>query len=707
MTLPALRHPHQNAALQAPSSPSIARPLGTADWLPADHAPPYKLGDFWLGRSALGTALGVSDDRNICVVAAPRNGKDTSYVITNISRWLGSVLVIDPKGENAIVTARRRGGGSRYSLGMGQKVYILDPFNAVETDADDFSDLKACFNPMDMLDTGDEESPDLAEQMVETLFGDDLLQGDPYWPKEAKSLVTSIILHVASSRDFTKAERNLVTVRKLILKGDTKLRDLIALQAQENTKIPSSFMCLFSAMKMNKSFNGIVSDAGESFAHTEAATPKTMAGILGTARAYTKFIDSTPIKRCLSRSDFSLTELKGNPKGVSIYLSLPQNRMIAQFPWLRLMSALVVEQIQTSMEAPASGHPVLMVLNEFAGLGRMKVMENAVAQINGYGAKMMFVLQSLVQLKDVYKNNWETFMGACSTKVFFGVEDHFTRDYAAKLIGDHEVVRTNRSQADTSGQSMSQARGLTSTSSSSFNFGHGSSSSFGPQTSSSISKSGGTSRGYSESLTGTTTRAENTGRTDTLANATHKRSLLNPDEIGRAFSDLQKPMALVLIAGMQPLAVRRTPYFSDPAFAGCYDPHPTHPDVPTLHERTAARVRQQLIAAQEKRKAEALAEVQRIADERGRQLAAIEKQRKAAQHQLWLEEADARAEQERKRARRWLIFKWSALGAISAPPVIGFALVLKWWHGLYGVEGFLWPIFIVVWFWAAHEQAKQ
>ena len=45
---------------------------------------------------------------------------------------------------------------------------------------------------------------------------------------------------------------------------------------------------------------------------------------------------------------------------------------------------------------PATGHPILMLLDEFAGLKRMEVIETAAgAQIAGYGVKLFFVLQSL------------------------------------------------------------------------------------------------------------------------------------------------------------------------------------------------------------------------------------------------------------------------------------------------------------------------
>jgi len=56
------------------------------------------------------------------------------------------------------------------------------------------------------------------------------------------------------------------------------------------------------------------------------------------------------------------------------------------------------------MGAASADIPALMVLDEFAGLKRMEVIEHAVAQIAGYGVKMFFVLQSLeqplVQLQD-------------------------------------------------------------------------------------------------------------------------------------------------------------------------------------------------------------------------------------------------------------------------------------------------------------------
>src|SRR5208283_3970242 len=105
-----------------------------------------------------------------------------------------------------------------------------------------------------------------------------------------------------------------------------------------------------------------------------------------------------------------------------------------------------------------TGHRILMVLDEFAGMQRMEVVENAVAQIAGYGVKLFFVLQSLEQLKSVYKDNWETFLANSGLKVFFNLEDNFSRDYVSKLIGETEVIREVRSASDSTSRSESQSR---------------------------------------------------------------------------------------------------------------------------------------------------------------------------------------------------------------------------------------------------------
>jgi type IV secretion system protein VirD4 len=67
-------------------------------------------------------------------------GKGIGAVIPTLLSYPGPVIVVDPKGENYAVTARRR-------RELGQQVICLDPFDSIQDGhADD------AFNPMDLID---------------------------------------------------------------------------------------------------------------------------------------------------------------------------------------------------------------------------------------------------------------------------------------------------------------------------------------------------------------------------------------------------------------------------------------------------------------------------------------------------------------------------------------------------------------------------
>jgi type IV secretory pathway TraG/TraD family ATPase VirD4 len=92
-------------------------------WARASHidkgAFGYRDGMVFLGRGADGALLGLDDPGHCVTVAGSRAGKGVSVIVPNLCLYPGSAVVIDPKGENATLTAARRGQGSVYCEGMG------------------------------------------------------------------------------------------------------------------------------------------------------------------------------------------------------------------------------------------------------------------------------------------------------------------------------------------------------------------------------------------------------------------------------------------------------------------------------------------------------------------------------------------------------------------------------------------------------------
>ena len=117
--------------------------------------------------------------------------------------------------------------------------------------------------------------------------------------------------------------------------------------------------------------------------------------------------------------------------------------------WLRLFVNLALQAMERTPGAPAAGCPVLFVLDEFASLGHMRQIEDAAGQIAGYGVKLWPILQDLGQLKALYKDRWETFMGNAGVLQFFGNNDLTTLEWISKRLGTTTIeqlsaVRTSR-----------------------------------------------------------------------------------------------------------------------------------------------------------------------------------------------------------------------------------------------------------------------
>lgn len=400
------------------------------------------------------TALGYNDKKHICLVAGTRGGKGTSVIIPNLCTWLGSVVVIDPKAENATVTAARRGKGSEFCEGLGQAVHVLDPFRSASVD----EEYRSSYNPLDVLDPDNPEIIDLAAIIADALVVVREQSPEPFWNESARGMVKALILHVATSSRY-EGRRNLVTLRELLTRGDWK--SVQALQETEYEKIPSAQQLLWQEVQCNEALNGVVSGLGDTYLNMLQKNDRGFDGVLQTAVTNTEFLDSPGLQECLKQSDFALSDLKTDERGVSVYLSLPQRYMPTHYRWLRMMISLITSQMETTKGKPKCGHDVLMVLDEFAGLKHMESIENAVAQIAGYGVRMFFVLQSLEQLKGTYKDKWQTFLANTGLKIFFGLDaaDQLTAPHISKMLGETEVRRDTATSSQTTGTNKSKAVG--------------------------------------------------------------------------------------------------------------------------------------------------------------------------------------------------------------------------------------------------------
>ena len=335
-------------------------------------------------------------DRHLVTLGPNGSGKSRRLLLPNLARlsnW--SILVVDPKGDLATMTAS-------YRANRGNKIVMLNPFDVLKLGSHGF-------NPVAALDPKSDDFPDDALGLGEALVR---VQGqEPHWSESAQDLIAALVMY---SRLTEPGGGSLGHVRAPLGKPATEFRQVV----EEMIVAGANEDCEELVVKSGR-FREITPDNKE------------LNSILSTALTQTRWLDSRPVKADLVRGDYDFGRMKQEP--TTVYLILPARRLSTHSTWLRLMIASVLRPLMIDTRKPKV--PVLFMLDEFAQLGHLPVIENNLAMMRGYGVKLWAVFQDLSQAHAIYKERWESFLGNAGVLQSFAPQDVVTAEYVSKRTG--------------------------------------------------------------------------------------------------------------------------------------------------------------------------------------------------------------------------------------------------------------------------------
>ena len=346
-----------------------------------------------------GRLLRYIGEAHLLTLAPTRSGKGVGAVIPNLLTAERSILCIDPKGENARVTAR-----ARRRLGP---VHVLDPFEVS-------GHPSATYNPMDTIDAASLDAAEDAATLADALVADPPGQvAEAHWNEEAKALLTGLILTVAAEEEPYR--RTLATVREHLTLAPDACRDLL------------------TRMQESSAVGGLVARAANRHL---AKSDREASGVLSSAQRHTHFLDSPRMAQVMQSSSFGFADLKAGT--VTVFLVLSPDRLDSYGRWLRLMVAQSLTAMARSPLRPPS--PALFLLDEFAALGRLEPVERAMGLMAGYGLQLWPILQDLHQLRSTYGERADTFLANAGVTQVFNVNDVDTAAWVSKALGDTTVA---------------------------------------------------------------------------------------------------------------------------------------------------------------------------------------------------------------------------------------------------------------------------
>lgn len=336
----------------------------------------------------------MDSEGHLITIAPTGAGKGIGCIIPALLRHEGPAIVIDPKGENAMVTARHR-------RSMGQEIIVLDPMGVTNLEA-------GSFNPLDLVNVADANGVDVATALVSALLpGSFEGNRNRYWVNRGQQLLLAVLLHVATDRK--EPLKNLLEAREVVnrMAGD-----------------PASMGATFKKSRHPevRMIEG----------NLQIAAAETLGGIVSFAQEGVDFLRGPQVAKAVRSTSFEIDAItRGDP--VTIYIVLPPHMLESHGRLLRLWIASLMMLITRRRARP--DRPTLFVLDEAAQLGTLGELRQAITLLRGYGLQTWSFWQDVSQLKLLYPADWQTMLNNCSVIQTFGPNNLNAARDMAELTG--------------------------------------------------------------------------------------------------------------------------------------------------------------------------------------------------------------------------------------------------------------------------------
>lgn len=349
------------------------------------------LGDHGIILGRLGSrCLMLQGQQGVALAAPPRAGKGTGVVVPNLLNWPDSVICIDIKRENWTLTAGFR-------KAAGQACYLFDPF------AEDGATAR--WNPLWYVAADPLRRVNDLQRIAEMLYPDPP-NVDPFWTASARSLFLGIALYLFETPSMPK------TIGEVLRQGMASDNEGFGahwkrvIEGRNSGRYPLSPQCV-------RALYDVIDLA-----------PVTASSIRKTFTSRLDLWLNPILDAATSGNDFDLRELRRRP--ISIYVGVNPDDLHRLRPVLSLFFQQAIGlQTRVLPEHDATlTLQVLMMLDEFTALGRIPIIAEAVSYLPGYNVRVVLVIQTPAQLREVYgANGAETMLKTLAARIVFAPKD--------------------------------------------------------------------------------------------------------------------------------------------------------------------------------------------------------------------------------------------------------------------------------------------
>ena len=359
-----------------------------------------------LGRLG-GRYLRHDGPEHVLCFAPTRSGKGVGLVIPTLLTWPYSTIVHDIKGENFQLTS-----GWRARFGS---VLLFDPTNPAS----------AAYNPLLEIRKGDCEVRD-AQNIADILVDPEgALERRNHWEKTSHSLLVGAILHVL----YAEADKTLAGVANFL--------------SDPSRPIEATLNAMLATPHLGERPHPVVASAARELLNK---SENERSGVLSTTMSFLGLYRDPVVAKVTGRSDWRIRDLVDGIRPISLYLVVPPSDIARTKPLMRLVLNQIGRRLTESLDTDRRRQQLLLMLDEFAALGRLDFFESQLAFMAGYGIRSFLITQSLNQLERAYGPN-HAILDNCHIRIAFSTNDERTAKRVSDALGTATEMRAMKNYA--------------------------------------------------------------------------------------------------------------------------------------------------------------------------------------------------------------------------------------------------------------------
>jgi type IV secretion system protein VirD4 len=315
-----------------------------------------------------GKYLTAGGQQFILLAAPTRSGKGVAVVIPNLLNYPDSVVVFDLKLENFRFT-------SLFRARHGQKVFLFAPF------AEDRHTHR--WNMLDAVSRDPIFRVDDILAVGQVFYPGDCDPREKFWNDNARNLFLAFVLYLLETPELP------CTMGEVFRQSSGKGKPL-----KEHIQ---SFIATRAAGKAPLS-----EDCLDAFNRFFSSPENTLGNIISTFNAPLLIFANPLVDAATCASDFDVRDLR--KERTSIYIGIQPSRLGDAALLVNMLFSQIISLNTRELPEnnPALRYQCLLILDEFAALGKVGIVAKANAYISGYNIRLLTIIQSVSQLEAIY-----------------------------------------------------------------------------------------------------------------------------------------------------------------------------------------------------------------------------------------------------------------------------------------------------------------